>query len=293
MTAWRGNSGAVQLSKNTIPDAAPLALTCGQCIGCKTDRARQYALRCQLELHNHHAAAFTTITYDDEHCPTTLDRDEYSRFIKRVRRAAEPLRLRHFGSGEYGEKRGRPHYHAILFGLDHEQAKRIVERAWTKGFTQTEELTPARIAYVAGYVSKKLNNPNDAFLRFQDYDRTNTNIRRRGSKYMLVDTETGELLDEWQGPFLQMSLKPGIGGDARKYTNSWRTHAVFDGVPIRTPRYYEEAWKQTATAAMIEQREYERQQYRLTKAPTTPEQLRAAEAHATALSREKANRRTL
>lgn len=147
-----------------------------------------------------------------------------------------------------------------------------MDRSWGLGFTQTESVTPARIAYCAGYVTKKIGF-------------------KRGSEER-VDPETGEVY-EWQPPFIQMSRNPGIGGNARQYTSSWRTHAVFDGVPIKTPRYYAEAWKKTATAEMLEQLEYQRQQERMTKSPLTLAQREAGEQIAIAKLAEKARGRKL
>ena len=269
--AWRSPSGAVQLSKNTVPDAAPLALRCGGCLGCRTDKAREWALRCQLEQQQHKSAVFTTLTFSDDHVPLTLDPTHLALFHKRLRRAVEPLRYRHFGSGEYGETTARPHYHAILFGLDQHHAKAI-EKAWGQGYTLTEPVTPARIAYCAGYVNKKIGYRREPTER--------------------VDEETGEVYT-WRPPFLQMSRNPGIGGDARKHTTSWRTHAVFDGVPMKTPRYYHEAWKKTATAEMLEKLEYDRSQYLQRQEQVTPEQREASERIAAARQAEKARKRKL
>lgn len=273
MRAWRSpKSGAVQLSKTTVPDAEPLALPCGSCIGCITNRAREWTLRAQLELKDHKTAVMATLTYDDKHCPPTLSKRHYQLFTKKLRRAAEPLRLRHFSCGEYGETGGRPHYHAIIYGLDQQQGSKLVDKAWQQGFTEVSEVTPARIAYVAGYVTKK--------IAFRE---------RREER---VDPETGELYT-YEPPFLMMSKRPGIGGTARQHTASWKTHAVLDGVPMKTPRFYHEAWKKTATAEMLEQLEYERQQNKLTKSPITLAQQAASEQIAKAKAAETRRRRKL
>lgn len=42
---------------------------CGQCIGCRLDRSRQWATRCALEMEGHEKNCFVTLTYDDEHLP--------------------------------------------------------------------------------------------------------------------------------------------------------------------------------------------------------------------------------
>ena len=46
-----------------------LELPCGQCIGCRLERARQWALRCMHESSLYEENSFVTLTYDDEHLP--------------------------------------------------------------------------------------------------------------------------------------------------------------------------------------------------------------------------------
>ena len=82
----------------------------------------------------------------------------------------------------------------------------------------------------------------------------------------------------WQQPFLQMSMKPGIGGFAReKYKQSWKKCAVLNGTTIASPRYLKEAWKATATTAEIIKVENEIEEQMLDKI-LNPEQRKAAEA---------------
>lgn len=269
MRAWRTASGEVRLNR-AIPDAAPLALPCGGCLGCRQARAKEWTLRCTMEQQQHDKTAFATLTYSEEKQPDfgTLQPDHLSDFIKRFRerirkeelrrKAARPLGIRWFGSGEYGETTARPHYHAILFGANAKQHATLIEETWGLGHTRVEPVTPARTAYCAGYTSKKIG------FKMQPQRR--------------VDAETGELLHEWHPPFIRMSRNPGIGGDARTYTQSWRAYAILNGQHMPVPKYYHEAWKRTATAQMLEELEYERQQRRATKSPTTPETLRASEA---------------
>ena len=97
----------------------PVDLPCGQCIGCRLERSRQWAIRCVHEASLHERNCFITLTYRDECLPTngSLDLDAFQKFMKRLRRRfGEGVRF--FHCGEYGENFGRPHYHAILFNLD-------------------------------------------------------------------------------------------------------------------------------------------------------------------------------
>lgn len=185
-------------------------------------------------------------------------------------------RIRFFASGEYGEKTARPHYHAIIYGASQRDAQ-LIEDTWAMGHVRTESVSPARIAYTAGYTSKKIG------------------FKQEKRERMTVDPETGEVLAEylWQPPFIQMSRRPGIGGDARQHKESWRAYAIHNGSQIPVPKFYHEAWKQTATAQMIEDLEYERQQNRVKKSPITPETLKGAELVAIGKQEMKASRRRL
>lgn len=179
-------------------------------------------------------------------------------------------RVRFFASGEYGEKLNRPHYHAILFGLGTHHSEAI-ERTWTHGYTHTVPVSPAAIAYVAGYCQKKIG-------------------WRLTRQY---DPETGELL--WEPPFQEMSRRPGIGGHARQWAGSWRKFAVHNGQRMPVPRYLHEAWKAQATPNEKEELEYERLKERALRETLTKEEwqqkLRAAEALAAAKQNLKAARR--
>lgn len=266
-TAWRTATGKIHLGRTPprateilAADADELRLPCGKCLGCQRSNALSWAIRCQLEWQDHDRAAFTTLTYDDQHLPPTLRRRELQLFLKRVRRrAARPVRF--FASGEYGEQNGRPHYHALLFGID-QSDKGLVDDAWARGFTQTIALTPEAIAYVARYTQKKWS------------DRISNQKER-------VDPETGEVYT-WQPPFLQMSRRPGIGANARRWPHSWRDHAIYGGQPVPVPRFLHEAWKAQATKEEIQQLREEKKQKAKTREDSTPERLEAAAAIARA-----------
>lgn len=229
--AHRASYGRV-IFGSVPPNGDALLLPCGECIGCRTSKAKEWALRNHLELQQHEAGVFTTLTYEDRWLPPTLEKEAYSGFIKRLRsqvrdKLGTARLIRHFGSGEYGETTARPHYHGLVYGL-HESEQDLIRRSWHMGNVKTVAITPASINYVAGYTAKKIED------------------KYRQRYETIVDPQTGEEI-RWQPPFIQMSRNPGIGAAAREHTQAWREYAINNGFKQAVPRYLHEAWKKKAT----------------------------------------------
>lgn len=129
-----------------------------------------------LEAAQHDENAFVTLTYDDEHYPEggSLSPSDLRNYLKRLRFALAPKRIRYFAAGEYGDKSDHPHYHLALFGTP--SCRNGVTRVsrtgkeccdvctlhrntWGKGHTFLGSLTDQSAAYIVGYVVKKTLNP--------------------------------------------------------------------------------------------------------------------------------------
>lgn len=255
MPAWQeSEAGIVTFWDNG--KGRSLMIPCGTCIACKKSQSQAWALRCLLELHDHQSATFTTLTYAPKYEPITLKKRDLQLFNKRLRRkATKPLRF--FASGEYGEQNGRPHYHAILYGANAATDAARIEMAWGMGNAYTVAATPATIGYTAGYCAKKYNA-----VKGIDHDR--------------IDYTTGEEY-RYQSEFLQMSRNPGIGGNARKYANSWKDYAVLNGTRIPVPKYFHKAWEEITTEGEKEEHQAERYLRSLTKERITTAHLNAQE----------------
>ncbi len=204
---------------------------CGNCIGCRAEQSRQWAVRMMHEARMHPSNLFITLTYDEERLPDngSLRPEDLSRFIKNLRKTQE-RRISFFGCGEYGDQTQRPHYHALLFGVEfldrysgfdysrpNVWRSETLEDIWGLGFTEFGTVTMASASYVAGYCRKK--------VKAKDYSRANT--------------RTGELL---QPEFARMSLRPAIG--KRWIAENWsdvypRDFIVIDGHEAKPPRYYD------------------------------------------------------
>lgn len=151
--------------------------------------------------------SFLTLTYKDETLPITsdglptLNPQDFTLWLKRLRKEIAPLRVRYFMCGEYGTKTERPHYHAIVFGLppclrgqtkiDFKGIVRPLEccpncariqRLWYRlasnvktelGLIYCGDVNPQSAAYVCSYVDKKMTKADDFRLngRHPEYAR--------------------------------------------------------------------------------------------------------------------------
>lgn len=165
---------------------------CGQCLPCRINRRRVWTHRLILELYNHDAACFVTLTYDDEHLPSSglLYKPDLQLFLKRLRRSVEPTRIRFYACGEYGSVNMRPHYHLILFGISSDFSS-IIDSCWRRGMIHVGECTPDSIQYVAGYVTKKMIKKTDGIP-----PEFATMSRRPGIGFLAVD----KLVELFQDP---------------------------------------------------------------------------------------------
>ena len=51
-------------------DEEMITLPCGQCIGCRLEYSRQWAIRCMHEASMYDDNCFITLTYDNDHLPS-------------------------------------------------------------------------------------------------------------------------------------------------------------------------------------------------------------------------------
>lgn len=218
------------------PSSAALCVVtipCGQCMDCKVERSRQWAVRCMHEYQMHDASSSVTLTYSDDHITSdwSLYYRHFQLFMKRLRKyIGKPVRF--YMCGEYGGETSRPHYHAILFGAwfgDREYYKdspsglplfksKILDDLWQLGDCLIGDVTFQSAAYIAGYFLKGF----------------------AGNEWIL-DPDTGEMYERPR-EFSRMSLKPGIGVSwFRKYSAEVYPidRVVMNGVEMKPPRAYD------------------------------------------------------
>lgn len=143
--------------------------------------------RIMLEASLHANNAFITLTYSDETLPASgsLIRKDLQDWLKRLRKAISPARVRYYAVGEYGEISQRPHYHVAMFGYSNCLRGRsrlglmnelvtierkccpncdLIAATWQKGGIYVGALEIKSAQYVAQYVMKKMTSMQDPRL---------------------------------------------------------------------------------------------------------------------------------
>lgn len=176
-----------------------LEIPCGKCLGCRMERSRSWALRCLLESELYDDNCFITLTYSDHNLPenNSLDHSHFQKFMKRLRKKFNTDTIRYYMCGEYGEKRERPHFHAILFNFDFPDREfwsydrdiilyrsDILEKLWPFGFSTVGDMNIASAGYVARYVIKKVKEDDDKYI---DSDRVPPYARMSRKKGIATD----------------------------------------------------------------------------------------------------------
>ena len=253
----------------------PIQLPCGQCIGCRLERSRQWAVRCLHESQLHDENAFLTLTYSDENLPSdgSISKREMQLFIKRLRKLISPRKIRYVYCGEYGDKTKRPHYHALIFNYDFSADRRVhsrnrdgsylytsaeLESVWPKGHALIGDVTFESAAYVARYCLKKVTG------------------KAAAAAYERLDPLTGEVFTI-EPEFFQMSLRPGIGrGWIDKYKSDVypSDEVIVRGHKTRPPRYYDSLLPENEVSPVKKKRLRKARKH---KSNNTPERLKVRE----------------
>lgn len=159
--------------------------------------------------------------------------------MKRLRKRLGSARF--FVVGEYGEQFSRPHFHAILFGVQLDDLQpvsqlsgkalftsRTIEELWGHGFVTVAPVNKQTAGYCARYVLKKVTGPDAE------------------KHYKVVDSDG--VVHPVTPEFCRMSLRPGLGANwLQKYGRDIypSDFMVHDGKRYPVPRYYDRRKERT------------------------------------------------
>lgn len=296
--AWYSRDVNPSGKRSLVFDAAkgigfPIEIPCRCCIGCKLDQAQQWATR----LMHHKTAeplrpcAFITCTYAPEHLPErgVLQPRDMDLFWKKLRKHCPGIKIQYLYCGEYGdhpdaqsfadhqgEITGRPHYHAVVYGVDFREDRRFykknkqgdrlyksktLDRLWGKGMCIIGDVTQQSCEYVTRYCLKKING------------------HQALEHYARIDPVTGEwyLLPR---EFIRMSRRPGLGKVFYdKYHTSFqqRDSVIVKGHEQKLPAYYDRLQGREDESALERVKLKRQRKAAKRKAESTPERLAVRE----------------
>ena len=238
--AWHKPGLSLSFREKPADGWREIEVRCEKCRGCRLERSRQWAMRCWHESMLYEDNCYLTLTYKQLPELGSLQLSDFQKFMKRLRKRFASRKLRVFYCGEYGDKDGRPHYHAIVFNLDFDDKEKffknehgdwvykseVLSDIWKHGYATTAGVTFKSAAYVARYIMKKQLGG-----RSEDQHR----------RYRVVDPETGELLGERLPEFAKMSQSIG-----RDWFNLYlgdvypKDFVTIDGVKMKPPKVYDQ-----------------------------------------------------
>jgi len=222
----------------------PVTLPCGQCIGCRLQKSREWAIRMTHEASLYEDNCFITLTYSDEHLPKngSLDYGAGPAFMMRLRERFG-AGIRSYGCAEYGEQFGRPHYHICLFNFNFKDrtpwkkhggfqyyVSEDLKSLWKFGHSVVADFSFETAAYVARYVTKKLTGKRQSDYEMKDQDGN-----------VLYDSN-GEIVWKCPEKSICISRMPGIG---RPWLEAYHRDVYpFDEVilgerKLKPPKYYD------------------------------------------------------
>lgn len=208
-------------------------VACGKCVECKIKKATEWAYRITYEARQYEDNCFLTLTYNNENLPKNneLVKRDVQLFLKRLRKKFSEKKIRFFMCGEYGDKRGRPHYHLVLFNFkpsdlyywttDNKKNKLYrspsIEKLWDKGFISIGDVNYDTAKYCAIYLQKESDYKNKK-----------------------------------QKPYVLMSRNPGVGFCAISPKILQSDKMYLDGHYLRTPKYFLDKLKEQGCDGLVE-----------------------------------------
>jgi len=290
-----------------------VTITCGNCIGCRLEDSRQWAIRATHEASLYgHNNCFITLTYDKENLPkhSHLDYNEPVLFMKKLRDKYGP-NIRSFGCAEYGETcgdcgknktdcyiarktgtiykhdweptAGRPHYHICLFNHDwtdkqykftKKKNKYYSSESLTKLWGKGIAITTGMSWETAAYVGRYVTKKIKGKGAKQEKGRYGL------THYQHIEPVTGEILDRPPERSICISRRPGLGRPwfEKYYTDCYpKDYLHLRGKKIKPPKYYDDLYEKIDPKSLAKIKRQRRLDAQKKAEETTADQLNTKE----------------
>ena len=257
-------------------DNSETQIPCSQCIGCRLDNARSWAIRLMHERTQHDLCCFLTLTYDKANLPEppSVITRHFQLFMKRLRKYhhyynPDAPKIKYYMCGEYGGNTNRPHYHAIIFGLDFADKKSFkrgkrgdmlytsekLNELWGLGYCWIGSVTHQSAGYVARYCLKKVNG----------------DLSEEHYKY--VNQQTGEI-SQLQKEYMACSQGLGLAHFEQHHKTMYiRDSCILNGKEAPIPKYYDRKLGELNPELLDELKHQRKERALRFKDDATPERL--------------------
>lgn len=227
--------------------SSKMYVPCGHCPQCVARKQNDIAQRVSMEAENNHVIFFT-LTYDNKHLPKITigektfvyaDSAHISGMFKRIRRADNLFgrRIRYYVNSEFGSRRGRPHWHGLLFveklegdtpefiNLLEARAYEEIKREWRinvalnkngKPNTRNPKYEPL-YTHVEKFVDGKLNTNFDCHYVRTSADKNVNDVSYYVSKYIAKSCS-------WNNNYFSQlkEVCTNLGYDDQELRDFWR-----------------------------------------------------------------------
>lgn len=293
LTAYRSteqsSSGGYGITFNAVKALNPhnpMKVPCGQCIGCRLDKAQAWAIRCTHEAQMHKDNCFITLTYDQQSVPAdySVKLRDWQLFMKRLRKHYGQG-VRFLAVGEYGGRGLRPHYHALLFGMRFGDERLLkvgkhgpifrsptLERLWPSGTHEIDAVNARTAGYCARYSMKKVNGDR-ADAHYTRVSPIDGNTYRVSTEFMVMSRRPG-LGTSWLQKHKAVSFGTYTRQDGSTRLAVAADYIIIDGQRRKVPRFYTDKLNEEETKKLKQARKRASLPH---KSNNTPERLKVRE----------------
>lgn len=154
-----------------------IEVPCRKCWACRINRQNDLIGRGMADRAWVDGGVFLTLTYDDKKLTdptqtTLIHKEDFQNFMKRVRYHVGETR--YIAAGEYGSKKGRVHFHAILLTKGHcpvypHEQRFWDDELWPWGHMWAEPCTMRSMRYVAKYLQKQREENSQEWVTYSRF----------------------------------------------------------------------------------------------------------------------------
>lgn len=239
----------------------PLGHPCNRCPNCRANRRWRWVGRCLAEQCTSVEANFVTLTYgrdrrygaDRDHPHArTLVYDDVQKWLKRLRFAGH--RFSYLATGEYGDLKGRAHWHVALFWQTdkvpaHSWGRNWQDEFWSDGVVDWKPLNEANIAYICQYI---LPDAGDGALHEQTF--------RKSTKpplgYYYFENRARDFVEAGLAPQDGVYTFPGVVIDKGKLKGKPKHFFLSDCARDRFLRSYVRQWTALRPGRFLPESDY-------------------------------------